>query len=222
MSPPQSESELMARADGCAGQTLGYLAARHGIAVPEDLRRHKGWAGNLIERALGVEAYGRPGPDLPELGIEVKTIPVSPAGRPHESTWVCTAPMGSFEPGPWRTSPVRAKLAHVLWMPLLDADSLALRKVGAPILWTPSADEEDVLARDWDALTELLAEGHVDQWHARHGVALQLRPKAARADDRVWVVDADGEWVQTNPRGFYLRTSFTRAILAQEPRLLCP
>jgi len=212
----------MARADACAGRTLGQIALRLGVVVPEDLRRHKGWAGNLIERALGVEAYGRPGPDLPELGIEVKTIPVSPIGRPHESTWVCTAPIDSFEPGPWRTSPVRAKLAHVLWMPLLDADALAHRLVGAPILWTPSAEEEEVLARDWDVLTELLAEGQVDQWHARHGVALQLRPKAARADDRVWVVDADGEWVQTNRRGFYLRTSFTCAILARESRLLHP
>lgn len=212
----------MARADACAGRTLGDIAGRLGLPTPEDLRRHKGWAGNLIERALGVEAYGRSGPDLPELGIEVKTIPVDGRGRPHESTWVCTAPIGSFEPGPWRSSPVRAKLAKVLWMPLLDADRLADRRVGAPILWTPDADEEETLARDWDTLSELLAEGRVDQWHARHGVALQLRPKAARADDRVWVVDADAEWVQTNPRGFYLRTSFTKLVLAREPRLLDP
>lgn len=212
----------MQRADACAGRTLAELAHRLGRPVPEDLTRHKGWAGSLIERALGIEAHGRAGPDLPELGIEVKTIPVDPSGKPRESTWVCLAPIDSFSPGPWRTSPVRAKLAHVLWMPILDAPNLGERRVGVPLLWMPSADEEEVLARDWEALSELLAEGDVSQWHARHGEALQLRPKAARANDRVWVVDAEGEWVRTNPRGFYLRARFTASILAAEARLLRP
>lgn len=222
MTEPRSESELLARADACAGQTLEALAGRLGAEVPADLTRHKGWAGQLIERALGVQGGGRSGPDLPHLGIEVKTVPVDATGRPRESTWVCTAPVGGFDPGPWRTSPVRAKLSHVLWMPILDASSLGHRRVGAPLLWRPTADQEEVLARDWTALSELLAEGDVSQWHARHGEALQLRPKAARADDRIWVVDADGEWVRTNPRGFYLRTRFTAAVLALESRLLAP
>lgn len=222
MSEPQSEVELLQRADACAGRTLAELAGRLGEAVPADLTRHKGWAGSLIEKALGIRAHGRSGPDLPHLGIEVKSIPVDPTGKPRESTWVCVAPIDGFDPGPWRTSPVRAKLAHVLWMPILDAPTLAERRVGVPFLWMPSADEEEVLANDWAALSELLAEGDVSQWHARHGEALQLRPKAARADDRVWVVDADGEWVRTNPRGFYLRARFTAAILAREGRLTRP
>jgi DNA mismatch repair protein MutH len=222
LSEPRSETELLQRADACAGRTLAELAARLGEPVPADLTRHKGWAGSLIEKALGIQAHGRAGPDLPHLSIEVKSIPVDPTGKPRESTWVCLAPVDGFDPGPWRTSPVRAKLAHVLWMPILDAPTLAERRVGVPFLWMPSAEEEEVLARDWEALSELLAEGEVSQWHARHGEALQLRPKAARADDRIWVVDADGEWVQTNPRGFYLRSRFTAAILARESRLVFP
>ena len=222
MNEPQSEVELLQRADACAGRTLAELAGRLGLAVPADLSRHKGWAGMLVEKALGIRAHGRSGPDLPHLGIEVKSIPVDAAGKPRESTWVCLAPVGQFNPGPWRTSPVRAKLSHVLWMPILDAPTLAERRVGVPFLWMPSADEEEVLARDWEALSELLAEGDVSQWHARHGEALQLRPKAAAASDRIWVIDADGEWVQTNPRGFYLRSRFTAAILRREARLLHP
>ena len=212
----------MRRADACAGRTLAEIAGRLGVPVPPDLRRHKGWVGDLIEKALGAESHGRPGPDFPALGIELKTIPVDTRGKPRESTWVCAADVDGFDLGPWSRSPVRAKLAHVLWMPVLDGPSLGERRVGAPLLWEPDADEEAVLAHDWRVLSELLADGAVDQWHARHGEALQLRPKAARADDRVWVVDADGEWVSTNPRGFYLRARFTAAILAREPRLLAP
>ncbi len=222
MTPCLDEAALLARADACAGRMLGSLAATIGWSVPANLRSHKGWVGHLIERCLGVEAQSHAGPDIPHLGIEIKTIPVDHHGRPKESTWVCIAPTEGFNPGPWRSSPVREKLARVLWMPILDGPTLDTRKVGAPVLWSPSADEEETLANDWTSLTELLADGEESMWRGHHGTALQLRPKAARADDRIWVVDSEGEWIQTNPRGFYLRTSFTAAILAQESRLLDP
>ena len=43
-------------------------------------------------------------------------------------------------------------------------------------------------------------------------MALQLRPKGATAQDRVAAHDDAGEKAWRNPRGFYLRASFTRAI----------
>jgi len=43
---PQSEQELLARADAMAGFSLAQLATDAGIAVPRDLRRDKGWVGH--------------------------------------------------------------------------------------------------------------------------------------------------------------------------------
>jgi DNA mismatch repair protein MutH len=55
--------------------------------------------------------------------------------------------------------------------------------------------------------------------NARHGTALQLRPKGSSAKQMVWVTDDEGEASRTQPRGFYLRPSFTRGLMERYYRL---
>ncbi len=219
--PPTDEAELLARADALAGLPLARLAARYGLRAPPDLRRDKGWIGLLVETALGATASSRAEPDFPHLGVELKTLPVRADGRPHESTYVCTAPLDGSLAARWEDAWVRHKLARVLWVPIVGEPGTAPgeRVVGAPLLWSPSPEEEATLRADWEALTESLALGELWQIDARKGEALQLRPKAARADDHTWTIDADGEWAAANPRGFYLRARFTRALLARHYRV---
>ena len=45
MTPPRDERELIERASGIAGRTLGRIAADLDIEPPMDLRRAKGWVG---------------------------------------------------------------------------------------------------------------------------------------------------------------------------------
>ena len=217
MRAPASEAELLERARAIAGCTLAELAAGLRWPVPRDPRRAKGWAGQLVETALGAQSAGAPGPDFPGLGIELKTIPVTPGGRPRESTWVCIAPMENVTGLRWEHSPVRAKLARVLWVPTVDApeNDFRERRIGAPFAWSPSAEEEALIRTDWEELIEDIALGRLDTITGRRGAALQLRPKAASSRERDWTTNEDGERVLANPRGFYLRASFTGAVLAR-------
>jgi DNA mismatch repair protein MutH len=216
--PPRSAEELLARAEALAGRELRQVAALLGVEVPADQRRAKGWVGALLERALGASAGSRAEPDFPHLGIELKTLPVDASGKPAESTYVCTARLDGTMARTWEESWVCHKLARVLWVPIVGKGELAGRRVGAPILWRPSPDEEAVLRADWGAIAEAIALGETWQLEARRGVALQLRPKAASGDELTWMVDDEGEWAQVNPRGFYLRPSFTRAIVERALR----
>ena len=211
--PPSSEIELLERAERLAGRSMAWVAARAGAAVPEDLRRAKGWIGQVIEAVLGATAGNRAEPDFPHLHVELKTLPVNDDGRPRESTYVCTAPLdGSIEPD-WERSWVRGKLSRVLWLPIVGTGAPADRVVGSPLLWSPSDDEDALLRADWEELTGLIAAGELWQIDARRGRALQIRPKAASRSELVWTQDADGRWVRENPRGFYLRPSFTGELL---------
>lgn len=219
--PPRDEAELATRAAALAGWRLGEVASRFGWTPPPDLRRHKGWIGQLLEAALGASASSRALPDFPHLGVEMKSLPVDPLGRPRESTYVCTLPLdGSLEPS-WPESWVRRKLARVLWVPIVAEPGTAPadRLVGTPILWSPDADEDAVLRADWEAVAELVTTG--ETWHlsGHHGEALQVRPKGASAADRTVAIAADGSEVLDSPRGFYLRPSFTAAILARALRI---
>lgn len=206
----------MARSRTLAGHSIGTIAERHAVPLA-DLRRSKGWVGRLIEIALGATAGSRGEPDFQLLGIELKTVPVDGAGRPRESTFVCSAPLESMGPTSWEASPVREKLARVLWVPIEADPSIPLpaRRVGMPLLWSPAEDEEEELRRDWEEFAERVGRGHVEEITAHMGRHLQMRPKAASARSIRWGVDEDGEPIRTLPRAFYLRASFVRGILAR-------
>ncbi len=213
--PPRSERELLARARGLAGITLGELAASLGARLPPDLRGHKGVVGELLERALGAEAGSRPVPDFENLGIELKTVPLGRDERPRESTHVCTVAFGELLGQRWADSTVRRKLARVLWLPIEAAPAVPLsaRRIGAARLWSPTPDEERVLEADWEEHMELIATGRPDEIDGRLGTYLQVRPKAANRDALVDASDAEGRPAPTLPRGFYLRAAFTARIL---------
>ena len=213
--PPRSEEELMVRAKALAGLTLGEVARERGWPIPDSSRSGKGWPGQLIEDALGASAASLPEPDFQLIGVELKTIPVDAHGRPRESTYVCSVPLDDASTSTWEESNVRRKLARVLWIPLLCGDALPIgeRRAGSPLLWSPDPEQESTLRADWEEFMELICVGRVDEISAHFGTCLQIRPKAASARSRRWAVGADGTPMPTLPRGFYLRTGFTAAIL---------
>ncbi|MHA6610049.1 DNA mismatch repair endonuclease MutH [Photobacterium damselae] len=212
---PLSENELLQRAQELAGLTLGELAYQAGIVVPPDLRRDKGWVGQLLEWHLGASAGSKPVPDFTELGIELKTIPIGYNGKPLETTFVCVAPLIGVQGLSWQQSHIRHKLARVLWIPVEGERDLPLadRHVGSPLIWSPSAQEEAQLQQDWEELMDMIVLGQVEQITARHGEVLQLRPKAANSKALTEAYGANGQPIKTLPRGFYLKTNFTAAIL---------
>lgn len=213
--PPQSETELLERTLRIAGQRLATLAEDRGVDVPQDLRRHKGWVGQLLELVLGADAQSLAEPDFRAIGVEMKTLPLDTTGRPRESTYVCTVPLEEGLEPDWERTWLRRKLARVLWVPV-EADPripIGERRVGTALLWSPSAEEESLLRQDWEELTEMICMGELEQISARLGTVLQIRPKAANSRVRCRSVGAAGEAILTNPRGYYLRPSFTRRII---------
>ncbi len=213
---PRSRDELLARARDLAGYTLGELADRRGIPLPASLRRDKGWVGQFIETLLGASSGSLPQPDFPELGVELKTLPVTRQGKPLESTYVSVVPLTGTS-GHWRDSIVCHKLARVLWLPIVAERQIPLpeRIIGTGFLWSPTPDIEAILRADWEQVMERVARGEVESLSARQGEILQVRPKAASASALTETVGSDGETCLTLPRGFYLRPEFTGHLLQQ-------
>lgn len=205
----------MQRATRLAGRTLGHVAMDYGITVPRDLKRAKGWTGKLMELALGATASTLPEPDFEYIGVELKTLPIGVNGRPRESTYICTVPLATAKRPDWHDSTVKKKLSRVLWVPF-EADrglGIALRRISNPFLWSPDHLQERILRGDWEEFMERIALGELDHINARHGRALQIRPKAANAGAVMRTATASGEPGPTLPRGFYLRSGFTWEIL---------
>ena len=213
--PPQTQDELLERCHIMAGKTLGQVAAELDITVPENLQRHKGWVGMLLEEYLGADAGNKAEPDFMGLGIEMKTMPLNALGQPKESTYVCTVSMQQSGDLIWQDSWVRRKLAHVLWVPV-EADPdipIAERYIGNAWLWQPNEEQDAILKRDWEELMDRIVLGEQADITAKEGEYMQIRPKAANSRVLVKGISAQGEHELINPKGFYLRTSFTKQLL---------
>ena len=212
---PKTEAELLNRCGTMAGKTLGQIASKLSVIVPQDLRRHKGWVGNLCEHYLGANAFNKAKPDFLEIGVEMKTLPIDVHGKPKESTYVCTIPIRLIDEYSWQNSWVKKKLSRVLWVPVEAAHNIpvAERYVGNSWIWQPSFKEECSLQRDWEELMDRMLSGEQSEITSQEGEYLQIRPKAANSLALVKVISNSNASEFMNPKGFYLRTSFTGQLL---------
>jgi len=212
---PLTVAALLTRARALAGSSFEDLLNDTGVSAPPVPQRAKGFIGGLLEQILGADAGPRAEPDFTALGVELKTIPIDPDGKPQESTFVCLAPTKFTAGQRWQDSVVKRKLSQVLWVPIEGAGDTPFlrRRIGWAVLWKPTLAQENVLRQDWEELVERLALGQHDLLSARLGQVLQLRPKAAHGKVTTIAADEDGVPQATLPRGFYLRPRFTHEIL---------
>lgn len=221
MTPPPSIDALLERAEALSGKTVKDVLRDLGLAASVDPVRTKGSAGETLERALGASGGSSQVLDFPELGVELKTIPVTADGAPLESTYVCTLSLADAEAQEWETSWVRAKLARVLFVPLVGAHGIGWqdRTIGQPLLWSPTEAQDRVLHGDFDDVVGLIGVGRIEELTAHRGRWLQVRPKARDGRARTIAWGDGGEAIATVPRGFYLRARFTRALLVDPTAL---
>jgi DNA mismatch repair protein MutH len=209
---PQTIDELQERCKALAGRSLADLSQELNVSIPENLLHAKGWVGQLIETFLGCSANSKALPDFPNLGIELKTIPINRNYKPLESTYVCTVQANTCTH--WRDSWVYNKLRHVLWVPIFSDPDLALkdRKIASPILWQMDPETEATLRTDWEELMEMLQLGFGKKLSAKFGTYLHIRPKAANSDVLQDYIDEAGNKTKIVPKGFYLRAAFTEQL----------
>jgi len=212
---PASVEELLSRCEQIAGLSLGELATQLKTKLPVDLKKQKGFVGQLIEVALGADGGNLAQADFAHLGIELKTLPIDFNGRVLESTYVCVVDLNPTTYIAFEQSLLYNKLAHVLWVPVAREKQrpLAEAVLGQPFLWQPSPLQKQILQQDWEHAMELVSSGRISELNARQGQYLQVRPKAAHSRVLTRASDETGAKQVTLPRGFYLRSEFTQQLL---------
>lgn len=128
---------------------------------------------------------------------------------------MCVTPLKDLVGATWQNSHIKNKLARVLWVPIIAERSMPVteRIIGTPFIWSPTPDEEKLMAMDWQELTDMIVLGEVEKITGRHGQVLQIRPKAANSQAKTQAIDKYGQPFMTLPRGFYLKTNFTHQLI---------
>lgn len=205
---------LVESINSLTGKTIAQLADEYNLTVPNEVSKRKGFLGLIIEKALGTTAGTRALPDFVELGIELKTLPISANQRVSESTFITTISLQTLNQETFETSTCYKKLNHILWIPV-EGDKLIHypdRRIGRGFFWKPSLDDLEILKRDWTELTDLIRMGQINAISSHLGEYLQVRPKGQDAKSLCNAYGEEGEVIKTLPRGFYLRAAFTNKI----------
>jgi DNA mismatch repair protein MutH len=210
-----NQNDLIEKALKLEGLSFLQLAHYLNLQPPDQLKFSKGWLGQAVELFLGAEAGCLPIPDFPHLNIELKTIPLNLSGKVIESTYVTTLNIYKNLELNWEASTCYKKLKHILWIPIEGDTKINLlsRRIGKPILWSPSPEQFAVLKNDWEMIMDLVMHGQVEKINGSIGEYLHIRPKAANARALTKTLDDNGQVIKTLPRGFYLRTILTNQIL---------
>ena len=144
-----------ARARACPGGGRARGARRRARAAGACRAcAHQGVVGaRASSRSSASRSAARAVPTSRRSGVELKTVPVTPALVPLESTAVCQIDPIAIAGESWETSYVRASWrACCSWRSRSPpgARSVGDRRVAAVTLWAPDADEEAALRADFE------------------------------------------------------------------------
>lgn len=195
--------------------TLGEIASQLSIRLPKNLKKDKGFVGKLIEMYLGLRVNNKIEQDLPNLGIELKTISLERKKVPSSKVFICSVPLIRNTGLIWENSYFYKKIKKIIWIPVLknSFNSLKHCRIVHPFLWFPSFKDLKILKKDWEEYMDLIVLGKVETIGAKLGQFLQVCIKSKNKTTYTNAIGRLGELILTHPRSFYFRKEFVETIL---------
>ncbi|QJC29259.1 MutH/Sau3AI family endonuclease [Enterobacteriaceae endosymbiont of Plateumaris rustica] len=212
-----SEKILFLRASLIIGHSLNDIAKWLNYNnIPLNLNKDKGWIGKLIELCLlGIQQKNIFNQDIPQIGIEIKTIPIDEKGNTINNTFICSFPLINKNILIWKKSKLYNKLSKILWIPIITKSKntpIGMRIIGNPIIWTPSKRDYKKIYNDWIELMKLLISGNIDYINHYNGTILLVKTKSNK-NKLIEIINQDNKIILTTPRAFYLKKKFTKTLL---------
>ena len=207
----QTLPQLLDKLHSYTGHTVLSIAKMENIPFKED----KGQIGQLVEQLMGVKSNSYAGPDLPEMGVEIKTLPLNSQGKVQEHTHIGKISL-PFKETSFEHSSLWLKIQKILFVPIIaQRNNIMSEKIlGQPFLWEAGQEIKEQLKKDWLELSSFLRLGHFDEINSQIGEYLHIRPKASHGKDFIFFQQENNTY-HILPIGFYLRKSFTQQLIAR-------
>lgn len=176
--------------------------------------------GNLVEWFLGKPPNNSDEPDIPELGIEVKTIPLELRGKgvkslgPKEPTSLTMIDFARVAEQDWNEAYVRKKLQRILWVPYVhNYDDKREHTFCEPFLWTPPEGDVPQLKEDYGVVRAVIREGRPHELSEQLSVVLAARRKGQKGSTTTY------SGVRAPTRAWALKSAYTGALLNRQQGL---
>lgn len=201
------------------GKTIGQLKAELGI---ERDKMVKGTSGLIVENLLGIRNNNRDEADIPEIGCEIKILPLQRNRngdiKAKEPTAIQMINYMEVSQETWETAKLRNKINLTFWVAYLaKKDGVALNQNDYVIvdyfLDHPTDVQNGVFRQDWEEIRRYIVEGRADRLSCSMGVYLEPKTKGANNRDKTQAPDGQGGTLMARRRAFYYKKHYTNTAI---------
>jgi DNA mismatch repair endonuclease MutH len=197
------------------GKTIGEikLELKH-----ERENMKKGASGLIVETLLGIKNNNNADADIPEIGCEVKVLPIQKNRngeiKAKEPTQIQMINYFEVASERWETAKVRKKIKLTFWIVYLakeNSKSLDQNdyKIIDYFIDHPNIEKMEIFKTDWEAIQKFIINGLADKLSCSMGTYLEPKTKGANNQDKTDAPDGKGGKLKVRRRAFYYKKGYT-------------
>lgn len=201
------------------GKTIGQIKEELNI---ERNRMVKGASGLIVENLLGIRNNNIDEPDIPEIGCEVKVLPLQlnrdGSIKAKEPTAIQIINYFEVANETWETAKVRRKISLTFWIVYLaKVNGKPLHQNDYTIvdyfLDAPNDITNGVFKKDWEEIQDFIIKGLGDKLSCSMGTYLEPKTKGANNQDKTVAPDGHGGTTMVRRRAFYYKKNYTNSMI---------
>ncbi len=197
------------------GKTIGEIKRELALL---DKKMKKGASGLIVELLLGIKNNNKSAPDLEEIGVEVKVLPLQVNRnrdvKAKEPTQIKMINYCDVAGESWDNASIRAKINMTFWIVYLSkTDGKALHQNDYVILdWYldhPDLETNEIFKKDWEAIRDMIIQGDADRLSCSMGIYIEPKTKGKNNRDLTNAPDGKGGLIEVRRRAFYYKKKYT-------------
>ena len=198
------------------GKTIGEI--KESLFIGDRKKKKKGASGLIVENLLGVENNNRDEADLPQIGCEIKILPLQKnkdgSIKAKEPTAIQMINYCEVAKETWETAKIRNKINLTFWVVYLaKVDGERKQQDDYVIvdyfLDHPSDLQNSVFKTDWEEIQSYIKRGDADKLSCSMGIYLEPKTKGANNQDKTDAPDGKGGIIRARRRAFYYKKNYT-------------
>lgn len=198
------------------GKTIGQI--KEALFIRDKCRMKKGASGLIVENLLGIENNNRDEADLPQIGCEIKILPLQKnkdgSIKAKEPTAIQMINYCEVAKETWETAKIRSKINLTFWVVYLAKVDGKLKQQDDYVIVDyfldhPSDIQNAVFKTDWEEIQSYIRRGDADKLSCSMGVYLEPKTKGANSQDKTYAPDGNGGITRARRRAFYYKKNYT-------------
>lgn len=197
------------------GKTISQIKSELNI-IQNNMK--KGASGLIVENLLGVKNNNNSNADLPEIGCEIKVLPIQKNKngeiKAKEPTQIQMINYFEVANEVFETAKIRKKINLTFWivyLAKLDGKALAQDdyKIIDYFIDHPNEDKIVIFKQDFELIQDYIIRGLADKLSCSMGQYLEPKTKGKNNQDKTDAPDGKGGKIKVRRRAFYYKKNYT-------------